>query len=181
MTLVLRNIKNAELTWTELDGNFTYLENKINEVEEQIVSADIVRVVLQDFLPAQQNQARANIGAASAIELDELEGRVEQLEALEYVSFNPQEVTDTQRQQVLNNLGLRYKQFIYVTTPADALQTTSIDILLPEVPNFITTLHVGSGFVNENRYTRVNDVVTFLINPTYPLQPNKEITLSYFY
>lgn len=30
MALTLRNVKGSELTWNEVDGNFSYLDNKIN-------------------------------------------------------------------------------------------------------------------------------------------------------
>lgn len=80
MSLVLRSVKNAELTWSEVDGNFLYLENKIDKLAESVNGGEVLRVTSQDFLPEQQNQARENIEAVSVQQLSELTQRVDDLE-----------------------------------------------------------------------------------------------------
>lgn len=104
MPLVLRNVKQAKLTWAELDGNFTYLEDKIDAVAAAAGGAEIVRVTPQDFLPAQQNQARANLLAAAAEDVVDLQDRVEFLESVDPVLYSAQSPTPTQKQTARDNI-----------------------------------------------------------------------------
>lgn len=109
MPLVLRNIKNAELTWTELDGNFLYLENKIDYLEQLVNGDEIVKVTAQTFLPAQEDQARANIKAASLQGLVDLEERVDDLELVDYVAYSVQTMQPAQQQTARDNIDVYSK------------------------------------------------------------------------
>lgn len=104
MPLVLRSVKNAELTWSEVDGNFLYLENKIDELEQLVNGDEVVKVTAQSFLPAQEDQARTNIKAASAQALVDLEDRFNDLETMGVVTYAVQQPTAQQQQTARDNI-----------------------------------------------------------------------------
>jgi len=104
MTLVLRTVKGAELTWSELDNNFVWLQNRIDEVEQQISGNDVVRVIPQTFLPSEQQQARANILAADIESVNDLDDRVSDIELWEPVMYNAQQPTVQQQEQARDNI-----------------------------------------------------------------------------
>lgn len=104
MPLVLRNVKNAELSWPEVDGNFLYLENKIDDLVQMVSGDEIVKVTPQGFLPGQEDQARANISAASLQQVADLEVRVDDLESFEYVSYSAQAMLPAQQQTARDNI-----------------------------------------------------------------------------
>ncbi|WKW47256.1 hypothetical protein P3875_04110 [Myroides sp. JBRI-B21084] len=162
MPLVLRNIKQTELTWTELDDNFVYLENKINDVENQTVSNDIVKVTAQSFLPEQQAQGRANLGAASVESVEDLNERLEFVELI----YNLTEAT-----------------FTHEITQNDVDHTTTFTVQLPNtpIPSTYNLLFIQGGFVNPTKYTIVGDVLSFEKADVYNLVVGKLITLIYKY
>lgn len=106
MNLVLRAVKGAELTWSELDNNFVWLQNRIEEVEQQISGDDVVRVTPQTFLPSEQQQARANILAADIESVNELQDRVSDIELWEPVAYNAQQPTAQQQEQARDNIDV---------------------------------------------------------------------------
>jgi|GEM_PF-6079577 len=106
MNLVLRTVKGAELTWSELDNNFVWLQNRIDEVEQQISGDDVVRVTPQTFLPSEQQQARSNILAADIESVNDLNYRVSDIELWEPVMYSAQQPTAQQQEQVRNNIDV---------------------------------------------------------------------------
>lgn len=104
MALVLRTVKGAELTWAELDNNFVWLQNRIEEVEQQISGDDVVRVTVQTFLPSEQQQARANILAADIESVNNLSDRVSDIELWEPVMYTAQQPTALQQEQARGNI-----------------------------------------------------------------------------
>lgn len=104
MALVLRTVKGAELTWAELDNNFVWLQNRIEEVEQQISGDDVVRVTVQTFLPSEQQQARANILAADIESVNDLSDRVSDIELWEPVMYTAQQPTVQQQEQARDNI-----------------------------------------------------------------------------
>ncbi|SFO04585.1 hypothetical protein SAMN05421741_11817 [Paenimyroides ummariense] len=104
MPLILRSVKQTELTWTELDGNFTYLNNRIDAVEQLVNGNEVVKVTAQTFLPAQEDQARTNIKAASVQALMDLEDRFNDLETMGVVTYAVQQPTAQQQQTARDNI-----------------------------------------------------------------------------
>lgn len=112
MALVLRTVKGAELTWAELDNNFVWLQNRIEEVEQQISGNDVVRVIPQTFLPSEQQQARANILAADIESVNDLGDRVSDIELWEPVMYNAQQPTTQQQEQARDNIDVYSREEI---------------------------------------------------------------------
>lgn len=162
MPLVLRNVKQTELTWAELDGNFTYLEDYIAQVEQQTGSNEIVRVIPQTFLPAEQDQARANINAASVDVTNDIENRLQFVE---------------------ESLDVQENVFTHVITQPDVDAPTTFSVQLPNVPipSSYNLLFIQGGFVNPTKYTVVNDVLSFDKADVYNLVLGKLITFIYRY
>jgi|SRR5690606_31392894 len=162
MPLVLRNVKQTELTWAELDGNFTYLEDYIEQVEQTVGSAEVVRVTPQTFLPSEQGQARANINAASIEVTDDLNNRLEFVEGI---------------------LDVQEDTFTYVITQNDVDQPTTFNVQLPNVPkpSAYNLLFIQGGFVSPTKYTVVNDILSFNKADVYNLVVGKLITFIYKY
>lgn len=104
MAIVYRLIKNSELTWLELDSNFSFLDDKIDQVAAQTGSSEIVRVTPQVFLPAEEGQARANIKAASVDQVVDLSDRVDFLETYNPVMYTPQILLPQEQQTARDNI-----------------------------------------------------------------------------
>src|SRR5690606_14528716 len=110
--LTLRTVKGAKLTWSELDGNFTYLEDEIEAVRELADGDTLVRITPQVFLPEQRDQALANIGAAPQSVINDIEARVEFLETIQPVTYDLQTPTPEMQQQLRDNAGVYSKDEI---------------------------------------------------------------------
>ena len=109
MTLILRSVKNAELEWQEVDGNFVYLENKIDELEQLVGGNEVLRVTAQEFLPEQQARARANILAVDFETVQGIDERVVDLESLDMVLYAEQSATPEQKQFLRDNADVYSK------------------------------------------------------------------------
>lgn len=112
MTLILRSVKNDELEWHEVDGNFVYLENKIDAVEQLVGGDEVVKVTAQTFLPGQEDQARTNIKAASVQQVTDLEDRVDDIESNAYVSYGLQSPSPKEQENLRSNADVYSKQEI---------------------------------------------------------------------
>lgn len=199
MPLVLRNIKNAELTWTEVDGNFLYLENKIDAVEQLVNGNEVVKVVAQTFLPSQQDQARANLQAASIEVVQDIEDRLVFLETIEPVTYDLQTPTPQQQEQLrlnadvygkqeINDMlspitGLSFGLFEHVLTTAD-LANPIITFNLPHAPSdkFMEFMFIGSAPVSPTCY--VLSGARLEIDQSkfdYELQANRRLIFRYMY
>lgn len=199
MPLVLRNIKNAELTWTEVDGNFLYLENKIDDLEQLVNGNEVVKVTMQTFSTAQQNQALSNIGAVSAEQFTALEDRVEEVESGAYVSYSLQSPSlqeqenlrtnaDVYSKQEINDMlqpyiGLSFGLFEHVLTTAD-LANPIIIFNLPHAPSdkFMEFMFIGSAPVSPTCY--VLSGASLQIDQSkfdYELQANRRLIFRYMY
>lgn len=126
MPLVLRSVKNAELTWPEVDGNFLYLENKIDDLEQLFNGDEVVKVTEQTFLPEQQAQARANMYAADVGTVRVIGERVEDIENLELVLYAEQAVTEEQKQFLRNNAGVYSKIEVDNLTVARTIKNITV-------------------------------------------------------
>src|SRR5690606_17258593 len=100
------------LSWTEVDGNFLYLENKIDDLEQLVNGDEVVKVTQQNFMPGQQDTARANISAASLQQVVELESDVSDIQNLEIVTYTLQSPTSQQQEQLRANADVFSKQEI---------------------------------------------------------------------
>lgn len=185
MTLVLRNVKQTELTWVELDANFTYLDNRIDQVAQQTSSNDIVRITQQSFLPAEQTQARANISAADLNDVVNLENRVELLEGLEYVSYNPQIVTVQQQQIARENLGLKFTKAVFEhTLTASDVANTIMTFALTHTPKMDEWefLFIGSAPVSPVSYSVSGNTLSIDTSTIgYPMQAGRLVIFRYMY
>lgn len=199
MPLVLRNVKNAELTWTEVDGNFLYLENKIDELADLVNGDEVVKVTPQTFLPAQQDQARANLQAASVEVVQDIEDRLDFLETIEPVTYDLQTPTPQQQEQLRANAnvfskqeindmlspitGLSFGLFEHVLTTAD-LANPIIIFNLSHAPSdkFMEFMFIGSAPVSPTCY--VLSGASLQIDQTkfdYELQANRRLIFRYMY
>lgn len=127
MPLVLRSVKNDELEWSEVDGNFLYLENKIDDLEQLVNGDEVVKVTPQTFSTAQQNQALSNIGAVSAEQFTDLEDRVEEVESNAYVSYSLQSPSVQEQENLRTNADVYSK-----TEVDDAVLTTTKNVTISE-------------------------------------------------
>lgn len=207
MTLILRSVKNAELEWQEVDGNFVYLENKIDELEQQVGGDEVVKVTAQTFLPAQEDQVRANIKAASAQELTFLEDRFNDLEIMGVVTYSMQSPTPQQQQQLRENADVYSRSeingvvqdevslalaalppkpkavFSHTLTTADVAQAT-ITLSLQHVPdvNDFYDLHINGVYVNDDDYmVQQNKIIIAKSNIAYEVQAGMKLTFRYRY
>lgn len=199
MPLVLRNIKNAELTWTEVDGNFLYLENKIDDLEQLVNGDEVVKVTQQTFSTAQQNQALSNIGAVSAEQFTDLEERVNEIESNAYVSYSLQSPSVQEQENLRTNAdvyskqevddmlspitGLSFGLFEHVLTTAD-LANPIITFNLPHAPSdkFMEFMFIGSAPVSPTCY--VLSGASLQIDQSkfdYELQANRRLIFRYMY
>lgn len=199
MALVLRTVKGTELEWEELDGNFVWLQNQIEDLEGQTGSEFIVRVTPQEFLPAQMNQALANIGGAPLTALESLEERVELVEAFTPISYTPQVLTPEEKEVFYENVDVysktqvdslinsgvqpRQKQlFLHDIQENDLTDPTKIVLQLDTIPdqNEWFDLHINGGFVNDTSYGITDDVLTIYRDQiSYPITIGKKITFRY--
>lgn len=154
MPLVLRNVKQAKLTWTELDGNFTYLENKIDELEQLVNGDEVVKVTAQTFLPSEQNQVLENIGAVSIGAHLELELRVSDIEEWRTSLFDETFVFDSTTNP--------NQQFTLAFTP------TQIESI------FDTNTPI---WMDQGDFAVAGNILTI----NYPLEENAIIKLKYFH
>lgn len=199
MPLVLRSVKNDELEWSEVDGNFLYLENKIDDLEQLVNGDEVVKVTLQTFSTAQQNQALANVGAASAEQFTVLEERVDEIESNAYVSYSLQSPSvqeqenlrtnaDVYSKQEINDMlspvtGLSFGLFEHVLTTAD-LANPIIIFNLPHAPSdkFMEFMFIGSAPVSPSCY--VLSGARLEIDQSkfdYELQANRRLIFRYMY
>lgn len=181
MALVLRTVKGTELEWEELDGNFVWLQNQIEDLEGQTGSEFIVRVTPQEFLPAQMNQALANIGGAPLTALESLEERVELVEAFTPISYTPQVLTTEEKEVFYENVdvysktqvdnlidsGVQPKQkqlFIHEITELDLTDPMRINLQLATIPDQDEwfDLHINGGFVSDNSYEITEDTLSIV-------------------
>lgn len=124
--LVLRNVKNAELTWSEVDGNFLYLENKIDDLEQLVNGDEIVKVTVQEFLPGQRARARANLYAADVETVEGIDERLGDIENLELVLYAEQGATEEQKQFLRNNADVYSKTEVDNLTVARSLKNITV-------------------------------------------------------
>lgn len=205
--LVLRNIKNAELTWTEVDGNFLYLENKIDDLEQLVNGDEVVKVTQQNFMPGQQDTARANISAASLQQVVDLESDVSDIQNLEIVTYNLQSPTPQQQQQLRDNADVYSRDEITgvvqaeIATAIAALppkpkgiyvrSLTSVDLAqatitldLPDTPDVTDDyfLYVNGQFINDDDYlVQANKVVVGKSNIEFEIVEGMKVTFRYRY
>jgi|SRR5690606_6816112 len=191
MPLVLRNVKQTELTWAELDGNFTYLEDYIAQVSEDFNGAEVVRATPQEFLPAQMDQIRANIGGASLAVVNDLSDRMEFQESIEFVTYTLQTPTPEKRQLLRDNADVysksevnglidavgpgvsSVKQIVERTYNAAELSESIVILNLSTVlnPERWYDLYIEGLFISDNDYSVTPDSVLmprelFGIEPT---------------
>ena len=187
MPLVLRNVKGAELTWTELDNNFTFLENEISNAISTIAGADVVRVATQSFTPQQQLQGRVNIGAASQDDVTDIDGRLTDIEAYNFVLYNAQSPTAQQQQTARNNIGampvLTKGIFEHVLTANDVANAI-MTFTLQHTPNMLEWdfLFIGSGPVSPSSYTVSGNILSVDTSTIgYPMQAGRVLMFRYKY
>jgi len=124
--LILRSVKQAELSWPEVDGNFLYLENKIDDLEQLVNGDEVLRVTVQKFLPEQRAQARANMYAADIGTVEGIDERVGGIENLELVLYAEQGATEEQKQFLRNNAGVYSKTEVDNLTVARSIKNITI-------------------------------------------------------
>lgn len=200
MALTLRLVKDSELSWEELDNNFVYLDNRIDELEQETVSAGIVRVTPQTFLQSEMDQALANIGGASVQVIEEIEDRLEFLESYQPVLYTPQVLTPQEQEVVHDNINVYSKEevdqiasdliqpkqkaiHVHTLTPADVSQATiTLDLVnVPDVSEFYD-LHVNGVYVNDDDYiVQSNQVIIAKSNIAYEVQAGMKLTFRYRY
>lgn len=117
--LILRETKGEMLTYAELDGNFTYLLGRIEEIENPDTK-NAVLYVFQELNASQQQIARNNISAL-ATDMSNLPGNLsaelkqeireklgiqESIEITDYVSFSPgQGLNPAEQNNARSNIG----------------------------------------------------------------------------
>src|SRR5690554_413203 len=200
MALTLRLVKDSELSCEELDNNFVYLDNRIDELEQETVSAGIVRVTPQTFLQSEMDQALANIGGASVQVIEEIEDRLEFLESYQPVLYTPQVLTPQEQEVVHDNINVYSKEevdqiasdlvqpkqkaiHVHTLTPADVSQATiTLDLVnVPDVSEFYD-LHVNGVYVNDDDYiVQANQVIIAKSNIAYEVQAGMKLTFRYRY
>lgn len=159
MAIVYRLLKNSELTWVELDGNFSFLDDKIDQVAAQTGSSEIVRVTPQVFLPAEEDQARVNIKAASVDQVIDLNDRVDFLETYNPVMYTPQILLPQEQQTARENIKAAFADDVA------ALQGLQFE---SDQANVTLTIKDGNGLVLTTislMYLN-NEGTKFIYNPT---------------
>lgn len=196
MALVLRLIKESELSWEELDNNFVYLDNRIDDLEQGTASAGIVRVTPQTFLQSEMDQALANIGGASVQVIEEIENRVEFLETYQPVLYTPQVLTPEEKQQALANLGInetlspeRSVKSVVVEYEEQQINITDNKTIL-RYNNVYPNCNISNALSDGDELVIINRAVTevpFVVNmnvvlqngtvsSVFSIQPNKNHT-----
>ena len=189
MAIVYRSQKNSELTWLELDGNFSFLDDKIDQVAAQTGSAEIVRVTPQVFLPAEENQARANIKAASIDQVVDLNDRVDFIETYNPVMYTPQILLPTEQQTARDNIGAigasELSNYIPVTQKGSANGVATLDANSKIPANQIPAVAITDTFVVANQTqmlaltVQAGDVaIRTDLNKTFILQSEPASTLA---
>lgn len=112
----------------------------------------------QALTPGEQQQARDNIDVYSRDEVDAL----------------IQGVVPIPKQKGIES---------YTMTAQDEVNQTDIVITLPNTPDtsLFYDLHIRGGFIPDNLYTVVGNVLTVIRANTYPWKEDKEITFRYYY
>lgn len=198
--LILRTIKGAKLTWTELDGNFTYLEDEIEVVRELADGDTLVRITPQVFLPEQKDQALANIGAAPQSVINDIEARVEFLETIQPVTYDLQTPTPGMQQQLRDNAGVyskgeindllagvvtpKQKNIIVHTLSSADLELATITLYLDHVVDTVEfyDLHINGVYINDDDYmVDQHKIIIARSNIDYELMPGMKLTFRYRY
>lgn len=198
--LTLRTVKGAKLTWSELDGNFTYLEDEIEAVRELADGDTLVRITPQVFLPEQRDQALANIGAAPQSVINDIEARVEFLETIQPVTYDLQTPTPEMQQQLRDNAGVyskgeindllagvvtpKQKNIIVHTLSSADLELATITLYLDHVVDTVEfyDLHINGVYINDDDYmVDQNKIIIARSNIDYELMPGMKLTFRYRY
>lgn len=200
MAIVYRLVKNSELTWVELDGNFSFLDDKIDQVAAQTGSTEIVRVTPQVFLPAEEDQARVNIKAASVDQVIDLNDRVDFLETYNPVMYTPQILSPTEQQTARENINVYSKEevddkistatqpktkgyFEHVLTASD-IANSIMTFTLPETPTMTEWefLYIGAGILSPVSYSVSGNVLSIDQSTiSYPVQVGRRLLFRYMY
>src|SRR5690606_20220178 len=119
----------------------------------------------------QEDQARANIKAASMQEFTDLEGRVDDLESMEIVTYSLQTPTLEQQQQLRDNAGVYSKAEITDVVKAE------VDLALAALPpkpkailvHTLTTADISQATITLTlqNLPDVNDFYDLHINGVY--------------
>ena len=173
MGLVLRGSKGSQLNYAELDGNFTYLLSEIVRVEGLTSSANAVQFTAQTLTTAEQNQARANIGAVDT-----------------KLSSLPYDLTATEREQIRQKLGIEEVAppvrgakvlFTHIISETD-IENSDLKLDLPSTPDVrdIYDLHINTGWVKPTSYELVgNQLVVYADRLPYSLKVGAELIFQY--
>lgn len=146
--------------YSELDvsssvvGLWIYDGNNWVRLSDKYISSDYP----QALTPGEQQQGRDNIYVYSRDEVDVL----------------IQGVVPVPKQKGIET---------YVMTAQDEVNQTDIVITLPDSPDtsLFYDLHIRGGFIPDNLYTVVGNVLTVIRSNTYPWKENKEVTFRYYY
>lgn len=179
MALVLRTVKGAELTWSELDNNFVWLQNRIEEVEQQISGNEVVRVTLQTFLPSEQQQARSNILAADIESVNDLVNRVSDIELWDPVMYTAQQPTVQQQQQARENIGVWLTSLYDESFDFDKSTNPGQQFTLAFSPTQVEMVFDTNTpiWFDQGDFTVVGNVLTI----NYPMEDEAIIKIKYWH
>lgn len=200
MALILRLTKGSKLTWSELDGNFTYLLSLIESVPDGsnylTIEGD------QELTPAQQGSVLINIGALPVGDFTPVRDRVDTLWETGFITYDPQSLTPIQRETVHANLDIysraQVDDLISGATPRSKtkdLYTHTIletDIVggdvkfnLPHTPDQRDwyDLHINTSWVKPGSYEILNGYQLAIYGDRLPysLKPGAEVIFQYTY